>query len=1325
MKTVKILLVLLLSSVLFTTNSVAEKIEVNPSQENSIEILENTYHKLLLSNTLNTIYTFDVNTSLGVFNKLSVDGYSKTNIVGSPELPAKSELIEVPVNAELKVRIVNSSFVEYELMDLGLDYRLIPAQAPVSKSMGPDEFILDNEAYNSDEFYPGTLADAENLGILRGLQIGRVDIFPLQYNPVSGMIRIYTEIQVEITFSGGDIPLTHEMKKLNQNIYFSGINNQLINYTPLNSRDTISSYPVKYVIVSDPMFEPQLQPFIEWKTKKGFEVIEAYTDDPAVGNTKFEIKAYLQSLYEGSKADENPPTFVLFVGDTQQIPAWNGNAGGHVTDLFYCEYTNDYFPEIYYGRMSAKTTAHLQPQIDKTLQYEQYTMPDPSYLNEVVMVAGVDGSHGYDWANGQINYGTENYFNETNGITSHTYLYPESGNHSADIIQDISNGVTFGNYTAHCSPNGWADPSFVISDIPTLQNQDMYGLLVGNCCSSSEYQQDECFAEEIVRAENKGAVAYIGGSNSTYWDEDYYWGVGVGQISENPPPYEETSLGMYDRVWHTHDESFEDWYTTSMQMVFAGNLAVTEGASGSAEYYWEIYCVMGDPSLTLYFSVPPEISVSHMPILILNTMAFEVNTEPYAYVAISKDGILHGSALADATGYANVPIIPFTTPGFADVVVTKQNGEPYIGTVITNDPDGPFIMLHDFNANDINGNQNGIVDCGEIIALDIELRNFGNSDGTNVVATLSTSDSYITLTDEEENIDLVTAQSTFNINDAYSFILSPDVPDEHIAHFDLIITDDTGEEWSSDLEISCYAPDLQITSFTVDDATGNNNGRLDPGENADLIIVCANRGHTIAENTMASLNIESGFVQVNNSTQNIGDVGFFGNKTIVYPLEVSSDATDGIIADAFTTFESGNGEFNDARSVRIGMVSEDFETGDFTKFNWLFEGNAQWEITSDYPYAGFFSTKSPVLGNGQSAELMLNYHVMCPDVIQFTRKVSSHEGDQLRFYIDDELKGFWSGTNQGWTAESFFVMPGAHDFKWVYTKDGSETAGADCAWLDDIILPCPVATTLYAGNDDSECTTNSYQLSAEATYFDNVAWNTSGDGSFNDNTLLYAIYNPGENDIINGSVNLTLSVYGSDGNTYNDELILSLEELSEQPQMPDGPEYINLEEVLISEYSIDPVSSSGNLNWHITPPEAGTFTGDGITGTIVWNRDFSGEANIMVAGNNQCGEGPMSDGLQVIVENPFVRINENKKDDFTVNVYPNPNNGIFTLNFGENSPEEIFVRLIDMTGRLIYSKIISTNSSLNLMNLDQLHNGLYFLVLEGNGKQCTKKIIVR
>ena len=81
--------------------------------------------------------------------------------------------------------------------------------------------------------------------------------------------------------------------------------------------------------------------------------------------------------------------------------------------------TGDMAPEMYYGRFSARNTAELQPQIDKTLEYEQLTMPDPSYLGEVVLIAGVDSYYAQTHGNGQINYGTNHYFRVAHDPMAH------------------------------------------------------------------------------------------------------------------------------------------------------------------------------------------------------------------------------------------------------------------------------------------------------------------------------------------------------------------------------------------------------------------------------------------------------------------------------------------------------------------------------------------------------------------------------------------------------------------------------------------------------------------------------------------------------------------------------------------------------------------------------------------------------------------------------------------------------------------------------------------------------------------------------------------
>ena len=892
----------------------ADNIKLNDGKT-AIKVTENTYVKLQVENSIADINFFEVKTDKGNFTEFNIEGYSYTQKIGFPKLPVNRRLIEIPMNSTPKVNVIDFKVNEYTLDELGITNIVFPTQPQVIKSEeGETEIVINERAYQENSFTPTTLVSVDVLGIMRGLRIARLNIAPIQYNPVTNTVRIYEEVNVEILFEGADVTSTINMKKITSNIFFNGMKHQIFNYKSLDNKELITDAPAKYVIVSDPMFEAQLQPFIAWKIKKGFEVIEAYTNDPNVGTTTTSIKNYLQGLYEAGTPDDPPPAFVLFVGDVQQIPAFNGTTGGHVTDLYYCEYSGDMLPELYYGRFSANNAGQLQPQIDKTLQYEQYLMPDPSYLNEVVLVSGMDGSFAQDWGNGQINYGTENYFNAAHGITPHVYLYPESGSNAANIRQDVSNGVAFGNYTAHCSSAGWADPSFTITHVPSLQNQDKYGLLVGNCCTSNAYDVT-CFGEELLRAENKGALGYIGGSNSTMWDPDYYWGVGVGPISEDPPAYEETTLGAYDGTFHDHGEPIEDWYITQDQMIFIGNLAVQEGSPGSADYYWEIYCLMGDPSLMIYFSEPPELTISYPGAMMLNSETFTVTTEPYAYVGISREGILYGAGIADDTGIAIVTLDPISEPGEVDIVVTKQNRQPHLGTIVVTAPDGPYILMESYQINDAAGNNNGMLDYGETVKLTIAIENVGIETANNVIVTIATTDVYTTINDGSENYGDVAADEVVSVPDGFEISVGYDVPDDHNIFFDFEATDGI-EIWTGTFVIKAHAPILEFVTFEI-----SGNGTIDPGETVDLTISVKNIGSSDAFNVIGELLSSDPYITINTSTQSYGNIAPENIAEQVFSITADAGTPTGHLAgfdfDIVADYDiTASGDF----SIVIGQI---------------------------------------------------------------------------------------------------------------------------------------------------------------------------------------------------------------------------------------------------------------------------------------------------------------------------------------------------------------------------------------------------------------------
>ena len=93
---------------------------------------------------------------------------------------------------------------------------------------------------------------------------------------------------------------------------------------------------------------------------------------------------------------------------------------------------------------------------------------------------------------------------------------------------------------------------------------------------------------------------------------------------------------------------------------------------------------------------------------------------------------------------------------------------------------------------------------------------------------------------------------------------------------------------------------------------------------------------------------------------------------------------------------------------------EDFETGDFTQFDWMHDGTQYWAVSGENPFAGDFSAKSGNISDESSSVLEIELDMMSAGDLHFFNKVSSElDFDFLRFYIDDAKIGEWSGES-GW-----------------------------------------------------------------------------------------------------------------------------------------------------------------------------------------------------------------------------------------------------------------------------------------------------------------------
>ncbi len=873
-------------------------------------VLDNSYNSLKMYFTLQGLSGKQIATKTGQdFTELYFGNGYFTGDLGTPKLPAFKRLIQIPFGAEISLTVTGYSEEIYSLQEMGINNRLYPVQPSLRKDMDIEEvpFEFNAKAYQSAGFHSEPIAKIEVLGNMRGVRIARVEVMPVEYDPINGMIKVYNDIELEISYKGANRMLTESIHRKTYSPYFESVYSTLANNYSKDVYDDhpdLTKNPVKMLIISNRMFEETLQPYIAWKTKKGFFVEVAYTD--IIGTTAAAIQTYVHGIYNSATETDPAPTFLVFVGDVQQVPASaTGSSSGKMTDLYYASVDGDYFPEMYYGRLSAQNTTQLQNIINKILYYEQYQFEDPTYLNNATLIAGSDGTWNPAVGQPTIKYATANYFNAAHGFNT-VWGYgvandPNNPNNSPGYTGCYDNeriSVSFINYTAHCSETSWGSPALSISNVNAMTNSNKYPLAIGNCCLAADFGYNECIGEAWIRASNKGAVTYIGSSPSSYWFEDFYWAVGafpiVGNNNGYVPTFEETTFGAYDGPFVTN-------YVTAGALIFIGNLAVTEvdiqnyPSHSSPLYYWQAYNVLGDPSLVTYFTEGEENTVSHMAIVPIGLENYLVNALPGSYVAISKSGVLHGAAFVDESGEVEVSIEPILDGGDVDIVITRPQTIPYMVQIPAAALEGPYIVLDNYVINDAAGNNNGLADFGESFTIHVTLKNVGADDGEGISAILTGEDEYFSFVniDPIEFGDITAGETgnTSTVSNAFTFTLTNNVPDQYKATFVLQITD--GEEvWNSNLKITANAPVLGIGNLTIDDGGEGVPNYLEPGESAQVVLTLTNTGKAAAQGVSAWITAASPFFNILEGEATV-DVEAEGEVQVSFPVEANASTPDG------------------------------------------------------------------------------------------------------------------------------------------------------------------------------------------------------------------------------------------------------------------------------------------------------------------------------------------------------------------------------------------------------------------------------------------------
>lgn len=1015
----------------------------------AFDIREKGYYSFSVTYSIPELSIQQITTDNGFYYNISIPGHHQLmNEPGKPALPVISKLIIVPDYSDIEVTYTKISSITIKPAKEGIKGQLYPAQLSSVKSDKDRQqrFLLDRETYNRNSFSRSDTLLIEYAGNMRGEKIATLLFIPARYNPVKNEIEVITSAEIFITLKHAESPADTLMMTMPPS--YKG---HIKSFAPEQLINGYSDKPAGMIILSDTAFRKQLEPLIRWKTIKGFRVSVIYRGKGLAGTTFQQLKDTIYKVYQNTPDGFPPPDYLLIVGDLSRIPRSDGTS--NLSDLYYGEFDGncDFLPEMYIGRIPARNADEVRFAVDKILEYEKQVAGNKNHYHLNTLVTAGEDAVWYQHMNGHIDYASEYYLNLSAGFNATAFRYPGSGSMSDSVKALVNNGLSFVNYTGHGLSAKWNSPEFTNDDAANLTNAGMYPFVISNACLTGNYGSGSNLGTALILGEKKGAVGFIGCTNDSYWNEDYYYALGAGTAVMPNPPYDPGHLGFYDRLFHRNGEAPSKWFYTMGHVNFAGLLAVLESSSSLKKYYWETYALLGDPSLipAIGEQIPFDIDLADT---IPNGIeSIYLQAPPFAYAAVSDGVTLWDASFVSPAGFVRLSI-PKNRGDSCLLVITSQGRKPYIKTHYFGEKEKAWLEAGNIDIDDTSANNNGKADYGETIQLGLTVMNLGNQPSSGCFARLSSSSEWATLITDSVFIGNIAAKSQKRLDKAFTVKIGNNIPDQGRINIVITLTDSLStREYLYDIIVQ--APDLSVSSLRFDDRqSGNGNLLPDCGETLNFVFSVYNSGSSNAQGYLRLANISPGLI-FNNTIFETGIIPAGGTAEISVRAMVSSDAYPGTRLSFESTVDCGY--YTDSREfvVFTGKIIESFEYGGFNLFPWINTSPVPWIITETDARDGLKSAMSGAISHNSTSALRIKIDISDNDTLRFWYKVSSEQNYDFLKFIDNGVEIFSASGESGWLKKEIGLPGGAHTLEWVYSKDASVTRGFDRVWIDLIEFP--------------------------------------------------------------------------------------------------------------------------------------------------------------------------------------------------------------------------------------------------------------------------------
>ena len=817
-------------------------------------LVSSSEKEVVVNFELGGFYTTNVKTPNGTQVTVSAGKMALELEAGAPQLPYEVIPVMIGDMAEMNVNVINSKYVDFENVEVA------PSKGNFSRQINPEDVPYTYGAmYQQDAFWPAAQASLDAPYIIRDFRGQNILVRPFAYNPVTKTLRVYTDMTIAMTKVSNNGENQKAARKSNavktSPEFKASYSRRFINF-----ENAAKAYPFveddgEMLVICADQFMAGMEEFVNWKNQSGRPTTMVSVTEVG-GNTDTGIKNYITNIYNDPNRNL---AYVLFVGDYAHITPHS--LGYERSDNWFGQIEGtDHYPEVFIGRFSVETDAHLANHVAKVLFYERDLQGDITWGDKGMGI-------GYYGA-GSGHYGEDDYrhidlIRDTLMHYTYSQVTEHHGGSGGDASQTtisatLNEGVGIVNYCNHGSEYSWGVANYSTTNVNALTNDYKLPIIWSVACLNGKFNYSpECFAEAWMRATDNTTGAPTGAIGGMFSWMSQPW---------QPPMYGQDEMVNILTEWSGGDMFNHTLAGASLN----GNMSVID-KSGDTECH-DTWILFGDPSLMVRTTNPTEMNVTLNPsVLMIGMSSLEISAEAeYGIATLTNDeGVVASAKIIDGAATLEFPALNAVET--LTLTVIGYNKVTEVIPVEVLPAEGAFVSVVSYTPAN--------VPVVEEQHMSMSFKNVGVDPTSGVTTvTLSSESSDITFTDNEGTLEVIAADETVTLTNEFAYTIAAGVADGTKIKIDVTMTCGS-ETWVGKATITVGAPIISFDSFQFA-------GSYVPGTTSIVVANFKNTGHYMATNAVVTISSTSEYVTFENDTFEIGTIEAEGTGTAVFNVNI-------------------------------------------------------------------------------------------------------------------------------------------------------------------------------------------------------------------------------------------------------------------------------------------------------------------------------------------------------------------------------------------------------------------------------------------------------